>query len=175
MNICFFRSGKSYYYILNGYQYEVNDISLNKLMEELKLPFSVTFDGMSIAQIQKICGRLRYNDIECILNNKGNQIIANFYEKVYSIDVYCVPYKACLYGRNPECKPYILSNLGDKKILIEVTFDYATNCSENVYFLHDELTKSEQNFFSSLHTKLEVDCIYNIKQEEDIGLKRRRK
>lgn len=175
MNIRFFRAGKSYYYILNGHEYEVDDISLNKLMEELKLPFSAMFNGMSIAQIQKICGRLRYNDVECILNNKGSQIIANFYEKVHTLDVYCVPYKACLYGRNPACKPYILTYLGDKKILIEVTFDYATNCADNIYFLHNELTKSEQLFFSSVHTKLEVDRIYNIKQEADFGLKRRRK
>lgn len=175
MNIHFFRRGKSYYFNFNGNEYEVDDISLNKLMEQLKLPFSATFDCMSIAQIQKICGRLRYNDVECVLNNKESQICANFYERVHVLDVYCVPYKACLYGRNPMCKPYILTYMGDKKILMEVTFDYATNSGENIYFLHNELTESEQSFFSSLHAKLEVSCIYNIKCEEDISLKRRRK
>lgn len=175
MNIRFFRSGKSYYYSFDGHDYIVDDIGLNKLMEQLKLPFSATFDGMSIAQIQKICGRLRYNDIECVMSNNGNQIIANFYEKVHTVDVCCVPNKACLYGRNPNCKPYILTKLNDKNILIEVTFDYATNNSDAIYFLYSELTKTEQDSFSYYHTVLNVDLIYNIKSEKGVSLKRRRK
>jgi hypothetical protein len=175
MNIHFFRNGKNYYYILDNREYEVDDIGLNKLMEQLKLPFTCSFEGMSVAQIQKICGRLMYDDIDCYFGNKGNCVIATFCEKKYFLDVYRVPYKACLFGRNPNCKPYVLSTFNDKTVLMEVPFDYAVNCNDDFYFLHNELTKSEQEFFSSVYTKLEVDYVYNLFNEKKSSLERKKR
>ena len=56
MKVNFYRNGKRYYYSLKNQEYEISEISLNKLKEKIKLPFTATFEGMSIAQMQKICG-----------------------------------------------------------------------------------------------------------------------
>ena len=57
-DVSFYREGKTYYFHYNGRNFEVNIININKLKEQLKLPYNVMFYGMSRAQIGKVIGCL---------------------------------------------------------------------------------------------------------------------
>ena len=159
MEITFYRNGKRYYYCFNNQECEINEITLNKLKEKLKLPFTAIFGGMSIAQVQKICSRLNFDNITYSFQTKDDKFEVHFVNKKQYIDAYCITSKACLYGRNPNCKPYIINMLGDKKILMEVTHDFLNACDCDYYFLHSELTSDEQLFFGSRYESLEVDYV----------------
>lgn len=172
MKVNFYRNGKRYYYSLKNQEYEISEISLNKLKEKIKLPFTATFEGMSIAQMQKICGRLNFDNVTYTFQTVNNKFEVYFMNKKQFVDAYCISSRSCLYGRNPNCKPYILNTLGDKKILMEVTCDFINNCDCDYYFLHSELTKDERDFFCIGYERLEVDYVYNITHNRENVLRR---
>ena len=174
MKIVFYRNGKNYYYVYDGKEYFINEISINKLKEKLKLPFTFLFEGMSIAQVQKVCGRFQYDNVQYSFQTVNNGYKVYFFEKKRFVDVYLMNSKTCLFGRNSNCKPYILDNIGDKKILMEVTFDFINNMDCDYYFLHSELTQEERDFFCTLYERLEVDYVYNIKHEKRNILRRKK-
>ena len=136
MEVYFFRNGKRYYYIFENQEYEVNEITINKLKSKLKLPFVLKFEGMSISQVQKVCSKLKYDNMKYLFNSSDNQFVVNcFMEKTF-VDVYHLFNKSCVFSRNPNCKVYILNRLDDKHILMEVTRDYIINHESDYYFLH---------------------------------------
>ncbi len=52
-DVSFYREGKTYYFYYNGHNYDVTSININKLKEQLKLPYNVMFYGLSRAQVKK--------------------------------------------------------------------------------------------------------------------------
>lgn len=174
MKIIFYRNGKTYYYVYDNKEYFVNEISINKLKEKLKLPFTIIFEGMSISQVQKVCGKLNFSNVQYSFQTVNNGYKVYFFERKKFIDSYLMSSKTCLYGRNPNCKPYILNNIGDKRVLMEVTQDFINNNECDYYFLHSELTQDERDFFCSLYERLEVDYVYNIALDKESVLRRKK-
>lgn len=178
-SVTIFRNGKSYYYQFNDKQYEINAITINKLKERLDIPFKVGFYALSRAQIGKIIGMLLDKTLEVQLkqiNNQSDNILryeASFqYQKKY-IDAYKVPNISSLYSRVSNCNPFLYTCLNSKKILIEVSKEYAKKNNGEYYFLSCDLDKSEKEFFDSLHTKLEYEYLY--KMEKTLNNKKKRK
>lgn len=175
MEVYFFRNGKRYYYIFENQEYEVNEITINKLKSKLKLPFVLKFKGMSISQVQKVCSKLKYDNMKYLFNSSNNQFVVNCFEEKRFVDVYHLFDKSCMFSRNPNCKVYILNKLGDKNILMEVTRDYINNTNVDYYFLHSELTSEEREFFCVAYERIEVDYVYNITYEDENVQRRKRK
>lgn len=175
MEVYFFRNGKRYYYIFENQEYEVNEITINKLKSKLKLPFVLKFEGMSISQVQKVCSKLKYDNMKYLFNSSNNQFVVNCFEEKRFVDVYHLFDKSCMLSRNPNCKVYILNKLGDKNILMEVTRDYINNTNVDYYFLHSELTSEEREFFCVAYERIEVDYVYNITYEDENVQRRKRK
>ena len=88
MEVYFFRNGKRYYYIFENQEYEVNEITINKLKSKLKLPFVLKFEGMSISQVQKVCSKLKYDNMKYLFNSSNNQFVVNCFEEKRFVDVY---------------------------------------------------------------------------------------
>ena len=63
-SVLFFRDRKSYYYNFNGKIHEINSITINKLKENLSVPFKVEFSDLSRAQIERIIGELLDSTID---------------------------------------------------------------------------------------------------------------
>ena len=164
-----FRDGKRYYYTYQNETIEINEITINKLVTKVQLPFTMTFRNISHAQRYKIVGKFIGNGIKLnvIGENKNSDFEISFEREKYEIDAYYIPSKVNLEGRNENCRPYILTTLGEHKILMEVTKDYIMNSSEPFYFLHSELTEAERNFFSPVYRKIECDYVYQLALQEE--------
>lgn len=175
MEVYFFRNGKRYYYIFENKEYEISEVSLNKLKEKIKLPFVAKFNLLSVSQVQKICGRLKFDNVQYSFQSNDGNFEVHFFEKKHFVDAYCIVSKSCMCGRNPNCKAYILTKFDNKNILMEVTQDYINNNDCMYYFLHSELTQDERAFFSNVYERLEIDYVYNITHEKQGLLRRRRK
>lgn len=176
LSVSFFRKGKSYYYELNEEIYEINNITINKLKEKLNVPFKVKFYTMSRAQIEKIIAYLLDSTMDVLIKQiakeKDDMLIieATFVEKKRYIETYKVPNISSLYSRTTSCNPFLYINKNSKKILIEVSKNFAKNNPGDYYFLYYDLDRSERDFFDSQYTKLECDYVYRM--EKDLSHKK---
>lgn len=164
-----YRDGKRYFYTYQNETKELDEISLNKLQTKLKLPFEIIFcNSISLAQRQKIMGRFISEEVNFQIGLTENDEYKVTYTKQKQIvHVYCMPSKINLEGRNENCKPYILTTLGDNKILMEVTKDYILNSNEPYYFIYGELTESERAFFAPVYRRIECDYVYKLAYQEE--------
>lgn len=174
-----FRDGKKYYYKCKNEIQEINEISLNKLTTTLKLPYEFIFKNLSLAQREKIISKFLTRDVICQNGlNEFNEHKVTFIKRKYKVEAYCMTSRVNLEGRSENCKLYILTTLGDNKILMEVTRDYVLNSPEPYYFLRKDMVESERNFFSSVYCTIECDYVYNLVLQEDknqvLGRKRRK-
>lgn len=173
-SVLFFRSGKSYYYNFNGKTYEVNAMTINKLKENLSVPFKVRFSGLSKAQMGRITGDLLDNTMDIKMqkiNDKTSNLLkfeVTFIRKKKYVEVYKVPNVSSLYSRITNCNPFLYTTINSRKILVEVSKDEVKDNDENYYFLSCELDPSEKEFFDSLYTKLECDYIYKLEKNLDV-------
>lgn len=169
--VTFYIEDKKYYFIYNNEKHICNYITLNKLKEQLILPYKISFIGISRIEYEKILSLLIDNNISI-----NTRIIRNREEKLYKyevvfylsknkIDAYKIPNISSLYGRYNECSPYMLVTSNNKNILIEVTKDYVKTTPGEYYFLASDLSKNEQTFFDSLYVELEYDYLYKLEQK----------
>lgn len=176
--LLFYRSGKSYYFRFDSRTYEVNLISINKLKEQLTLPYKVDFSGLSRVQVQKIVGILLDGNISYGINKIDTwanilRYEAIFYQSKRVVDAYKIPNISSLYGRSCNCNPYLLNNIGSSIVLMEVTKDYPKNNDGEYYFLGAELSHQEREFFDECYVKLECDYVYNLNMYNNIDNKKR--
>lgn len=119
--VLFFRSGKSYYYNFNGKTYEVNAITINKLKENLSVPFKVWFSGLSKAQMGRITGDLLDNTMDIKMqkiNDKTSNLLkfeVTFIRKKKYVEVYKVPNVSSLYSRITNCNPFLYTIINSRK------------------------------------------------------------
>ena len=101
-------------------------------------------------------------------NDNVPRFEAIFFEKKRIIDVYQMPNLNCLYGRCKNCNPYILTNISNKSILLEVTKDYIKTNGGKYYFLSSDLTQSEKDFFDSCYMQVNCDFVYKLNNDIEI-------
>lgn len=171
--VLFFRKGKNYYYKYGEKISKVDAWTINLLKESLTLPYNVGFIGYSRAQIGRIISylyedgvKVQGNKIDDRQKNHALHFIISFSEMKYTIDVFRIPYVSNFYGRSNNINPFTIINLNGKQILLEVTKDYAKKNKGDYYFLADELTDEEKNFFDSCYVKLEYDFLYRMQSEK---------
>lgn len=175
-SVLFFRDRKSYYYNFNGKIHEINSITINKLKENLSVPFKVQFSDLSRAQIERIIGELLDSTIDVKIKkiyDKTNNLLkfeALFIRQKKYIETYKVPNVSSLYSRKSDCNPFLYTSINSKKILIEVPKDYVKENDGDYYFLSCDLDITEKEFFDSRYTNLEYDYIY--KMEKDLSSKK---
>lgn len=173
-----FRNGKQYYYTYENDTEEITGITLNKLQTKLTLPFEIVFNNMSLAQRQKIIGTFMTNcmNIQYGLTEFDEHKVT-FTKRRYRVHAYCMPSKINTEGRSEGCRPYVLRTIGEDKILMEVTRDYVLSHDEPYYYLHQDMTENERNFFSPVYRVLEVDYVYQLVNKIEKGqvLGRRKK
>lgn len=161
--IYIFRDGKTYYYKYAEEKHEIDYINLEKLINNVTLPFKIVFNNMSVAQRDKIISRFLSTGVTYqVTKIEGNKIEYVFSKIKHIVHAYKIPSKTCLEGRQEITKPYILRTIGEEKILIEVTKDYIRNSEEQFYFLYSELSEKERKFFEPVYTKIECDYIYTL-------------
>ncbi len=166
----FYRHGKEYYYKYNGETYILSNVSINKLKEQLHVPFKVVFYGMSRAQIGRVVADLKdyeYNiEIHNITGgNRVKKIEVIFTKKKKIVAVYKVPSECNLDGRTNNINPFLYTTLNNKKLLVEINKDDALENINNCYFLESELSERECEFFSDYYTDLECDSVLRIGNE----------
>ena len=178
--VLFYRKGKKYYYVFDDIIYEVNNITINKLKDVIKLPYKIEFSGMSISQVQKVISNMLDDlvDVEFKkIQKASNNILryeAIFYEKQRVVDVYKVSNASCLYGRYNNPNPYILTTISDKTILLEVPKDYIKNNKLEYYFLLEDLDESERDFFDSCYCQLKCHYVYKLSIDKENKFSRRK-
>lgn len=151
--VLFFRNGKSYYYKFNGKTCEVNAITINKLKENLSIPFKVQFSGLSRAQTTRIIVALLDNTMDVKIKKINTEISdllkfeATFIRQKKYVEVYKVPNVSSLYSRTTNCNPFLYTNINSRKVLIEVPKDHAKDNNGDYYFLSCDLDISEREFF----------------------------
>lgn len=166
--VFFYREGKKYYFKFNNNKYECNSITINKLKEQLILPYKIEFLGLSKAQLGRVLSNLLDSTTDIKFQRQKNEkdnilrFEAIFYEKKRIIDIYKMQNYSCLYGRSKNCNPYILTNISNKVILLEVTKDYIKTNGAEYYFLASDLTSSEKEFFDSCYMQINCDFVYNL-------------
>ena len=169
--VVFFRKGKSHYYKYDERVSEVNAWTINLLKESLTLPYKIEFVGCSRAEIGKIISDLYDIGVEVkveigdITPNHALHYIVTFSEKKNTIVAIRIPYISNFYGRTNNINPYTIIELNGKKVLLEVTKDYAKQNEGTYYFLADDLTEQERTFFDAFYTKLEYDYLYKLHDE----------
>ena len=169
--VIFFRKGKSHYYKYDEKVSEVNAWTINLLKESLTLPYKVEFVECSRAEIGKIVSDLYDTGVEVkgeigdITPNHALHYIITFSEKTNTIEAIRIPYISNFYGRTNNINPYTIIELNGKKVLLEVTKDYAKQNEGTYYFLVDDLTEQERTFFDAFYTKLEYDYLYKLHDE----------
>jgi len=171
--VLFYREGKNYYFKFNNKKYECNSMTINKLKEQLLLPYKISFHGMSRAQFEKVLLDLLDNNTDFnfqISKNKIDNILkfdAVLFEKKRIIEAYKVSNSSCLYGRSKICNPYILTSMFGKVVLLEVPKDYIKINKVEYYFLASDLTETEKDFFCSCYTQINCDYVYNLKNYKE--------
>lgn len=166
--VLFYRKGKKYYFKFNNKIYECNRITINKLKEQLILPYKVEFFGMSRAQFGRVLSNLLDNTTDVKFQKEKNEkdnilrFQAVFFEKKRMIEVYKMPNLSCLYGRSENCNPYILTSISNKIVLLEVPKDYIKTNKVEYYFLSSDLTQSEREIFDSCSKKINCDFVYSL-------------
>jgi len=160
--VIFFRKGKSHYYKYDEKVSEVNAWTINLLKESLTLPYKIEFVGCSRAAIGKIISDLYDTGVEVkgeigvTSPNHALHYIVTFSEKKNIIAAIRIPYTGNIYGRANNINLYTIIELNDKKILLEVTKDYAKQNGETYYFLADDLTEQERTFFCCFLYKIRI-------------------
>lgn len=163
-----YRDGKRYFYTYKNETKELSEISLNKLQNTLTLPFEIIFSNISLAQRQKIMGRFVVNGINYKISITENEEYKVTYTRPKQVvHAYYIPSKINLEGRSEKCKPYILTTLGENKILIEVTKEYIQTSNEPYYFIYEELSEAEREFFSPVYRRIECDYVYKLAYQEE--------
>lgn len=161
--------------------YEINAITINKLKEKLNEPFKVQFYAMSRAQIEKVVADLLDNTMDVTIkkiNNEKDNILrfeATFTQQKRYVEVYKVPNVSSLYSRTTNCNPFLYTDINSKKVLIEVSKEYAKNNADDYYFLFCDLDMAEREFFDSQYAILECDYVYKLEKDlSDKKIKQKR-
>ena len=132
------------------------------MKESLTLPYKIEFVGCSRAAIGKIISDLYDTGVEVkgeigvTSPNHALHYIVTFSEKKNIIAAIRIPYTGNIYGRANNINLYTIIELNDKKILLEVTKDYAKQNGETYYFLADDLTEQERTFFCCFLYKIRI-------------------
>ena len=177
--VLFYREGKNYYFKFNNNKYEFNSININKLKEQLLLPYKISFSGMSRAQLGRVLLNLLDNNTAVKFQREKNEkdnilrFEAIFFEKKRVIEVYKMPNSSCLYGRSKNCNPYILTSISNKVILLEVPKDYIKTNKVEYYFLASDLTEKEKEAFDSCYVQINCDFVYNLNNNIEIENQKR--
>ena len=81
-----------------------------------------------------------------------------------TIEIFKIPHIRNFEGRANDINPYVIVNLYNMVVLLEVPKEYAIADfnNQNYYFLASDLSNIEQRFFSDFYTILEYDCLYRI-------------
>ena len=172
--VLFYREGINYYFKFNNKNYECNSISINKLKEQLILPYKISFYGMSRAQLGKVLSKLLDNttdvNFQRVIKGKDNilRFEVIFFEKKKIIDAYKMSNLSCLYGRANNCNPYILTSISNKDVLLEVSKDYVKTNELEYYFLASDLTPDEKESFDSCYRQINCDFVYNLNNNPEI-------
>lgn len=172
--VLFYRKGKNYYFKFNNKKYECSSTNINKLKEQLLLPYKISFYGMSRSQLGRVLSNLLDNTIDVKFQRERNEndnilrFEAIFFEKKRVIEVYKMSNSSCLYGRSKNCNPYILTSMSNKVILLEVPKDYIKTNEVEYYFLSSDLTEKEKEFFESCYTQINCDFVYNLNNDLEI-------
>lgn len=172
--VLFYRESKNYYFKFNNKKYECNSININKLKEQLLLPYKISFYGMSRAQLGRVLSNLLDNTTDVKFQREKNEkdnilrFEAIFFEKKKIIEVYKMSNSSCLYGRSKNCNPYILTSMSNKVILLEVPKDYIKTNEVEYYFLASDLTENEKESFDSCYTQINCDFVYNLNNDIEI-------
>ena len=172
--VLFYREGKNYYFKFNNKKYECNSMTINKLKEQLLLPYKISFHGMSRVQIGRVLSNLLDNTTDIKIQREKNEkdnitrFEVIFFEKNRIIEVYKMSNSSCLYGRSKKCNPYILTSMFNKVILLEVPKDYIKTNEVEYYFLSSDLTEREKESFDSCYTQINCDFVYNLNNDIEI-------
>ncbi len=165
--VVFFKRGKRNYFKYRGKISEIRPWTINHLKESLCLPYTVEFIGYSPLSLNSIISYLYDKGIDIKESNYNNDqhYIYNFLEKKNTVDAIRIPYIGNIYERKNNISPYTIIELNDKKLLIEVTKDYAKLHDGVYYFLLSDLTEQEKIFWDEYYIKLEYDYLYKIDEE----------
>ena len=81
-----------------------------------------------------------------------------------TIEIFKIPHIRNFEGRANDINPYVIVNLYNMVVLLEVPKEYAIANfnNQNYYFLASDLSNIEQRFFSDFYTILEYDYLYRI-------------
>ena len=177
--VTFYPYGEYYYYSYKGRSEEVQSFTLDKLKEELVLPYQVVFHRCPSTVIRQIIKKLYEKDVhvegKMIENEYGiPNYLFTFSINRKSIDAIKVPNKKVLYGRENYINPYTIMTLDGKILLLEVTKDYAKQNEGEYYFLCSDLSKEERKAFSPCHVNLEYDFLVKMQEESLNNNKSRR-
>ncbi len=172
--ILFYKNAKKrWFFKYKGNKLEVDDWTINHLKLELTLPYKIRFVGYTKNEICKIVSDLYEPGVDInasrIKNEKFNRTLdymITFSKKKNVVNAVKIPYNCNLYGRTNDINPYTIVNLNGKRVLLEVTKDYAKHNNGDYYFLAKYLTSEEIKFFSDCYQELEYDYLYRIPQEE---------
>lgn len=172
--VLFYREGKNYYFKFNNKKHECNSMTINKLKEQLLLPYKISFYGMSRAQLGRVLSNLLDNNAAVKFQREKNEkdnilrFEAIFFEKKRVIEVYKLSNSSYLYGKSKNCNPYILTSISNKIILLEVPEDYIKTNKVEYYFLASDLTENEKETFDSCYTQINCDFVYNLNNDIEI-------
>lgn len=169
--VMFYKIERKMFFKYQGINYRANPINISKLKEKIFLPFCIDFIDCSNEDIKKIVSNFCDIGIEVKIEKvkdvfyHGKHFIASFYEKKNYIDAYKIP-NMIYYAKSKHIRPYILIELNGKRILMEVTKDYAKKNEGVYYFLAKDLTDEEKLLFNKYDVYLEYDLLYKIDEEE---------
>ena len=161
------------YMINNEYWYKKDSINdkltpwnLNKLRFKLKYPFKIGFYDIDKVSIKYITSLFLDNDIDISFNKKfvddgatGFDVVT-FSKERQVINCYFIDDKCLLYGRVNNPNPYLLTEINNFLVLMEVSKDYAKENEGKYYFLENDLTLEEKDSLDVLYRKIIVDNVY---------------
>ena len=169
--VLFFNYSNKYYCKHDDITSKVDDLTFDILKRNLILPYEVEFVGYSKFEVSRVILDLYEKELEVQVKERNigykddYHLIVTFKEKKNIIDAYKIPNINSFYGRTNNINPYTITNLNSKKILLEVTKDYAKQNEDDYYFLADELTEEERVIFDDFYTELEYDYLYKLQDE----------
>lgn len=166
--LLFYKKDNKCYCSINERSYEVNTIFINKLREQLVLPFNIEFIGLSKKESARIIEYFADDTITTELRIYSNIILATFYKSIKYIDVYKVPNINSLYTRVNNCNPYLYTNTTLGNILIELPKEVARERLDDCYFLASDLKSSEKEYLDLLHKKVPCEHIYRLEKNKKL-------
>ena len=163
--ITFFKKMGNYYYYINDTSYELSKLYL--LEDKVTLPTKLIFNNISLRMIKEIIKKLNItNIVKASIEQIGSRdyiVILSKKEKKEKVYTYKVYSNQQLYGRR--CNPYILTNINNKKVLLEIDLELAKEQEGDYYFLWNDLSEQEKKMYGYEMNLIDVDYVYSYNKD----------